>query len=213
MNRIFDNEAGTSSAQNFFNSNKKLILIIISAAILVSAIFAGNVYTNKLSNEKAAGIYNQWLISSASENSDVESLYLNLVNNYPNSGYSMMAMLGKGAELAENGSYEESIEVFSNLKDLTDGFNGNKFFNKISRVSISRIHMHLEQFDEALLELSSYSEESTNAYIHELIGDIFAAKNDKSRSLEQYEFAKNKYDDQQAKSIVSMKIANISLEQ
>ena len=213
MNRIFDNKAGTSSAQNFFNSNKKLILIIISAAILVSAIFASNVYTNKLSNEKAAGIYNQWLISSASEKSDVESLYLDLVNNYPNSGYSMMAMLAKGAELAENGNYEESIEVFSNLKDLTDGFNGNKFFNKISRVSISRIHIHLEQFDEALLELSGFSEESTNAYIHELIGDIFAAKNDKSRSLEQYEFAKNKYDDQQAKSIVSMKIANISLEQ
>jgi predicted negative regulator of RcsB-dependent stress response len=180
---------------------------------LVSAIFASNVYTNKLSNEKAAGIYNQWLISSASEKSDVESLYLDLVNNYPNTGYSMMAMLAKGAELAENGNYEESIEVFSNLKDLTDGFNGNKFFNKISRVSISRIHIHLEQFDEALLELSGFSEESTNAYIHELIGDIFAAKNDKSRSLEQYEFAKNKYDDQQAKSIVSMKIANISLEQ
>ena len=42
---------------------------------------------------------------------------------------------------------------------------------------------------------------------------IFAAKNDKTRSLEQYEFAKSKYNDQQAVSIVSMKIANISLEQ
>ena len=51
MNRIFDNEAGTSSAQNFFNSNKKLILIIVSSASLVSAIYAGSFYTNKLSNE------------------------------------------------------------------------------------------------------------------------------------------------------------------
>lgn len=213
MNRIFDNEAGTSSAQNFFNSNKKLILIIVSSAFLVSAIYAGSFYTNKLSNEKAAAVYNQWLDSSVLEKGDDESLYLELVNNYPNTGYSMMAMLGKGAELAEKGSYEESIEVLSSLKDLTNGFNGNKFFNKISRVSIARIYLHLEQFDEALSELSSYSEESTNAYIHELIGDIFAAKNDKTRSLEQYEFAKSKYNDQQAASIVSMKIANISLEQ
>ena len=76
MNRIFDNEAGTSSAQNFFNSNKKLILIIVSSAFLVSAIYAGSFYTNKLSNEKAAGVYNQWLDSSVLEKGDDESLYL-----------------------------------------------------------------------------------------------------------------------------------------
>lgn len=213
MNRIFDNDAGASSAQNFFEKNKKLILIIISVALVASAILVSSTYSDRLSDKKAASIYNKWLISSESNKDDVESLYLELVNNHANTGYSMMAMLNKGAENAEKGNYDQSINIFLNLKNLTDGFNGNKFFNKIARVSIARIYMHLEEHDKALSELSNYSEESTNAYIHELLGDIFAAKQDNIRSLEQYEFAKEKYSDQQAKSIISIKIANISLEQ
>ena len=141
MNRIFDNDAGASSAQNFFEKNKKLILIIISVALVASAILVSSTYADRLSDEKAASIYNKWLISSESNKDDVESLYLELVNNHANTGYSMMAMLNKGAENAEKGNYDQSINIFLNLKNLTDGFNGNKFFNKIARVSIARIYM------------------------------------------------------------------------
>ena len=114
MNRIFDNDAGASSAQNFFEKNKKLILIIISVALVASAILISSTYADRLSDEKAASIYNKWLISSESNKDDVESLYLELVNNHANTGYSMMAMLNKGAENAEKGNYDQSInEIFN----------------------------------------------------------------------------------------------------
>ena len=46
-------------------------------------------------------------------------------------------------------------------------------------------------------------------YIHELIGDIFAAKQEVEKSIEQYMLADEKYDDQQSKSIIAMKIADL----
>jgi predicted negative regulator of RcsB-dependent stress response len=86
---------------------------------------------------------------------------------------------------------------------------GNDFFNKISRISLSRIYIEIGKYDDALSQLSVYSESSANAYIHELIGDIFAAKQEVEKSIEQYMLADEKYDDQQSKSIIAMKIADL----
>ena len=53
---------------------------------------------------------------------------------------------------------------------------GNKLFNKIARVSSARLLSANGELDEALKVLEKYSSSSTNAYIHELTGDIFLKK-------------------------------------
>ena len=58
-----------------------------------------------------------------------------------------------------------------------------------------------------MLYYSSQSIRSSATHIHELIGDIFAAKQSR-KSIEQY-LADEKYDDQQSKSIIAMKIADL----
>ena len=51
----------------------------------------------------------------------------------------------------------------------------------------------------------------SNAFIHELIGDILSKQNKTELAKEQYNFAKEKYTDESSISIVSMKIANLAL--
>ena len=66
-----------------------------------------------------------------------------------------------------------------------------------------------EKYDQALNMLEKYST-SSNALIHELVGDILKKQNKIDLALEQYNIAKEKYDDEASISIVSMKIANIN---
>jgi predicted negative regulator of RcsB-dependent stress response len=57
--------------------------------------------------------------------------------------------------------------------------------------------------------IEKYSSSSTNAYIHELTGDILMKKDSISLAKEQYQIAKEKYIDEASLSIISMKLANI----
>lgn len=210
MNEIIDNNFGAT--KNFINKYKNSIIIFISLLVFIAAIFIFNSYNTKIFNEKAAAIYNQWInqpisLDEGSETKD--DLYNNLVNNYSSSGYAMMAMLSRGADSASKGDFENAINAFILLRDASGGFTGNKFFNKISRISLSRIYLETEMYEEAFSQLSIYSEDAANAYIHELIGDIFAAQGKNKRSIEQYKLANEKYSDQQSKSIVAMKIADL----
>ena len=66
-----------------------------------------------------------------------------------------------------------------------------------------------EKYDQALNLLEKYST-SSNALIHELVGDILKKQNKIDLAIEQYDLAKEKYDDEASISIVSMKIANIN---
>ena len=105
---------------------------------------------------------------------------------------------------------EDSLKNFEKLIDLTDGFNGNKILNKISRVSSARILLSLERHDEAIEMIEEFSSSNTNGYIHELTGDILVKQEKNDLAKAQYEMAVKKYSDETSKSIISMKIANMS---
>ncbi len=57
--------------------------------------------------------------------------------------------------------------------------------------------------------ISSYSSSETNAFIHELTGDILLKQNKIQLAIDQYQIALEKYSDESSKSIVEIKIANI----
>ena len=62
---------------------------------------------------------------------------------------------------------------------------------------------------KTLEKIQGYSSTDTNAYIHELTGDILAEQNKSELATKQYQLAFEKYSDQTSKSIISMKIANL----
>ena len=67
-----------------------------------------------------------------------------------------------------------------------------------------------EEFDKALGVLDIYTA-STDALIHELIGDILSKQDKKDLAIEQYDLAKQKYSNEASISIVSMKISNLAI--
>ena len=129
--------------------------------------------------------------------------------NYKNTGYTQIALLNKASLDARNNNFDESLKNFEILVDLTDGFNGNKIYNKIARVSAARILLSNDKYDEALNMIEKFSSNSTNGYIHELSGDILFKQNKIDLAISQYELASSKYNDETSKSIISMKISNI----
>ena len=65
-----------------------------------------------------------------------------------------------------------------------------------------------EDYDKALEILEEYS--SSNASIHELIGDILYKQGKIDLAKDQYNLAKDKYTDDASISIISMKISNLT---
>ena len=110
---------------------------------------------------------------------------------------------------ARNGELNASLKDFLILVQSTNGFRGNKLFNKIARINSARILYALEDYDRALEMLEKYSS-SSDAFIHELLGDILTKKNKLDLAKKQYELAKENYNDQTSISIVSMKISNLA---
>ena len=155
-----------------------------------------------------------WLKEISLESPDPENLdsILNqLTTEYKNTGYTQLALLNKASLDARNNNIELALINFKTLIELTDGFNGNKIFNKIARVSASRLLLSNGNYEEALSLIELYSSGSTNGYIHELTGDILAKQNKIELAVAQYKLASEKYNDEASQSIISMKIANIGM--
>jgi len=105
----------------------------------------------------------------------------------------------------------DSLDNFKKLIEITNGFNGNRIYNKIGRVSASRLLLSMEKYDEALEMIDLYSSSDTNGYIHELTGDILLEQGKIDLAISQYEKAANKYSDESSQTIVAMKISNIDM--
>ena len=108
-------------------------------------------------------------------------------------------------------NYMDSLDNFKKLIEITNGFNGNRIYNKIARVSASRLLLSMEKNDEALEMIDLYSSSDTNGYIHELTGDILLEQGKIDLAISQYEKAANKYTDESSQTIVAMKISNIDM--
>ena len=211
MNNVYENNMRFVPFLKFLDKYKKIIVAIFILVILAITFFIVSNQIEKQNNEEASVIYSEWLEEISNENPSLDNLnnILNqLLKDYKNTGYTKLALLSKANIDAKSNEFNQALENFNILIDLTDGFGGNKIFNKMARVSAARILLTLDRYEEALKMIETYSSSGTNGYIHELTGDILVKQNKNNLAIAQYELAAAKYSDETSKSIISMKIAN-----
>lgn len=177
MNEIYDNDNRFSGLQNFYTKYKTILLISVISFVLAFVISLSMNLISKNNNEKAALVFSEWSdFVSQDDEVNAQNSFNELVNSYKQTGYTKIALLEVATGQAADGDIDNALINFSLLIDLTDGYNGNKIYNKLARVSSARILVSKEKFDEALAILEKYSSSSTNAFIHELTGDILVKK-------------------------------------
>ena len=211
MNNVYENNMRFVPFLKFLDKYKKIIVAIFILVILAITFFIISNQIEKQNNEEASVLYSEWLEELSNENPNLDNLntILNqLLEDYKNTGYTKLALLSKANMDAKSNEFNQALENFNTLIDLTDGFGGNKIFNKMARVSAARILLTLDRYEEALKMIETYSSSGTNGYIHELTGDILVKQNKNNLAIAQYELAAAKYSDETSKSIISMKIAN-----
>ena len=212
MNDIYENNMKFLPFLKFLDKYKKMLIILVILIIFIFSFFVISSQLQKGANEKASIIYNDWNEEISKETPSIQNLDIilnQLLKEYPKTGYTQLALLNKANFDANSNNLEDSLKNFEKLIDLTEGFNGNKILNKISRVSSARILLSLEQYDEAIKMIETFSSSNTNGYIHELTGDILVKQEKNDLAKAQYEMAVKKYSDETSKSIISMKIANM----
>ena len=212
MNNVYENNMRFVPFLKFLDKYKKIIVAIFILVILAITFFIISNQIEKQNNEEASVLYSEWLEELSDENPNLDNLntILNqLLEDYKNTGYTKLALLSKANMDAKSNAFNQALENFNILIDLTNGFGGNKIFNKMARVSAARILLTQDRYEEALKMVDTYSSSGTNGYIHELTGDILVKQNKSNLAIAQYELAAAKYSDETSKSIISMKIANI----
>lgn len=214
MNNVYENEMRFAPFLKFIDKYKNLLILL--AVILLGAVtyFVVNNQIEKKKSEQAALVYKEWLVEISQENPNNENLNNLLdkfLNDYKNTGYTQLALLSKANFDANSNNYMDSLDNFKKLIEITNGFNGNRIYNKIGRVSASRLLLSMEKYDEALEMIDLYSSSDTNGYIHELTGDILLEQGKIELAISQYEKAANKYTDESSQTIVAMKISNIDM--
>ena len=210
MNNVYENEMRFAPFLKFIDKYKNLLILL--AVILLGAVtyFVANNQIEKKKSEQAALVYKEWLVEISQENpnkENLDNLLDKFLNDYKNTGYTQLALLSK----ANFNNYMDSLDNFKKLIEITNGFNGNRIYNKIGRVSASRLLLSMEKYDEALEMIDLYSSSDTNGYIHELTGDILLEQGKIDLAISQYEKAANKYTDESSQTIVAMKISNIDM--
>ena len=214
MNNVYENEMRFAPFLKFIDKYKNLLILL--AVILLGAVtyFVVNNQLEKKKSEQAALVYKEWLVEISQENPNNENLNNLLdkfLNDYKNTGYTQLALLSKANFDANSNNYMDSLDNFKKLIEITNGFNGNRIYNKIGRVSASRLLLSMEKYDDALEMIDLYSSSDTNGYIHELTGDILLEQGKIDLAISQYEKAANKYTDESSQTIVAMKISNIDM--
>ena len=212
MNNVYENNIRFLPLLKFLDKYK---ILLISLTILLLGIIVFLVINNQIQDKKseqASDLYKEWLTIYSEDNPDtveINKMLKIFLNDYKKTGYTKLALLSKANLDAKLENYEESIKNFKEIIELTNGYSGNKIFNKIARVSASRLLLSSDKYEEALQMLDIYSSSDTNAYIHELMGDILYKQQKNELAMSQYEMAAQKYTDETSKSIISMKISNI----
>tara|TARA_B100000963_G_scaffold275689_1_gene243940 strand:+ start:52 stop:684 length:633 start_codon:yes stop_codon:yes gene_type:complete len=206
MVTVRSDEERVQSIINFFKDYQLYIFsVIFVIAISVGGyLFSNNLKTNQI--QAAKMIYENWQIASSQEESD--ELFEDLTVNFSNTGYSYLALLKKGSDLAKENNLEGSLEVFYQLKESSDGFFGNNLINDIARTNIARISIALGLFEDALSALEKYSNDE-DAYTHELKGDALSGVGSNELAIQQYQSAIDKYTDNGLKNLVELKINNL----
>ena len=208
MVTVRSDEERVLSIINFFTDYK---FYILSVVLVITISVGGYFFSEKVKSNQiqaAKVLYEDWQVTLVQE--DREELFQNLTENYSDTGYSHLALLKRGSDLAKENNLEESIDVFYRLKENSDGFFGNSLINGIARTNIARILIALEKFEDALAVLEKYSSDE-DPYTHELKGDALSGAGKDDLALQQYQIAFEKYTDSGLRNLVELKINNLNL--
>ena len=210
MNEIYDNDNRFSAMQTFFNKYRTILIVSVMAFIVAFGISFSLKTISKINDEKAAIVFNEWSdFLSEGDVANAEKSFDNLMTSFSKTGYAKIALLDTATKEASEGNTIEALEKYTLLVELTDGYGGNKIYNKLARVNSARLLASENELDKALLLLEKYSSSTSNAFIHELTGDILAKKDQSLLAKDQYVKAEELYSDETSKSIVAIKIANL----
>ena len=196
---------------DFFKHYRNLILSIVISISVIGIGAYGIKYTQDAQNSSAALVYSTWIEDISNEENSIindnESFDI-LINEYESTGFAQLAMLKKASALASNSQLGESKIFFKKLIDISGGFFGNPLVNKMSRVSLARILIAESNYDEALKSIESLMSGS-DPLINELAGDALMGQKKNTLAIDQYNRAKDLYDDEASKNIIIMKLNNI----
>ena len=207
MVTVRSDEERVLSIINFFKDYK---FYILSVVLVITISVGGYLFSERVKSNQilaAKVLYEDWEVTSVQE--DREKLFQNLTENYSDTGYSHLALLKRGSDLAKENNLVDSIDVFYQLKENSDGFFGNSLMNGIARTNIARISIALGNFEDALKVLEKYSNDE-DAYTHELKGDALSGIGNDDLALQQYQSAFEKYTDNGLRNLVQLKINNLN---
>jgi len=207
-----DEERFTAIA-DFFKRNRNSILFTLAAIVLiaVSSISVNAYKTNQ--NNQAADLYDAWFTGMALETVDPEkatSDFNALQSNFPKTGYASLARLIKASQLAREGDIINSLDEFRELLKVTSGLFGNDVLNSLARINIARIEISKENFLPALEALESFNSDGEHAMVHEIKGDALSGLNKTQLALDQYNLALQNMKDESQKSLLKIKINQLT---
>ena len=120
MVTVRSDEERVLSIINFFKDYK---FYILSVVLVITISVGGYFFSERVKSNQilaAKVLYEDWQVTSVQE--DREELFQNLTENYSDTGYSHLALLKRGSDLAKENNLVESIDVFYQLKENSDGF-------------------------------------------------------------------------------------------
>jgi len=207
-----DEERFTAIA-DFFKRNKISILLTFGAVFLV-AISSISVNAYKSSqNAQASELYDVWFEGTAAESSDpakTDIAYFSLQENFLKTGYAGLARVITGSQYAREGDFDSSLKEFKALLDSTSGLFGNDVLNSIARINIARIELSNENYSNVLEALEPLSSNAEHSMVFEIKGDALIGLNKKELALAQYNLALTNMQDESQKSLLKIKINQLS---
>ena len=134
MNNVYENNIRFLPLLKFLDKYK---ILLISLTILLLGIIVFFVINNQIQDKKseqASDLYKEWLTIFSEDNPDtveINKMLKIFLNDYKKTGYTKLALLSKANLDAKLENYEESIKNFKEIIELTNGYSGNKIFNKL----------------------------------------------------------------------------------
>ena len=198
---------------NFFKDNKNFLLIgfALISIVLITSISYQSFTSNQ--NARAAEIYDAWFTGLAAESADSDETNINfnsLQEKYANTGYGQLARMIRGSSFAREGDLESALLEFKELSQISSGLFGNNLLNSIAQLNIARIELSKNNYSNALKALESFNSDSEHPLVYELKGDALLGLEKNNLALDQFSLAIENTIDESQKSLLKMKVNNIT---
>ena len=129
---------------------------------------------------------------------------------YANTGYGQLARMIRGSSLAREGDLESALLEFKELSQISSGLFGNDLLNSIAQLNIARIELSKNNYSNALKALESFNSDSEHPLVYELKGDALLGLKKNNLALDQFSLAIENTIDESQKSLLKMKVNNIT---